>query len=353
MSELNKLLKDVQEALGATAEAVGRLEGGHGRDAALSDVAKQLDVDEGVKVSLLSLKNGAMLSYVTALMEIIGARMDPKTKDLTAQTARERSIENRVVLERGVKPLEKKLGYQLDKLVRSYMRAEKEYSEAEKRVEAGEAARAGSRGDEDEGSDDSSDEDEEMSYRPNMISSSRKPARKEAQEKTAPEGEEAATAGEEDGVYRPPKINAMLPPQATTHFEDRFSVKDHKDRSSMSKLQAMDEYIKDQSEQPDWGTSIGADILDHGRGGIKSSRDTEKERRVTSFEEDNFTRVNHMGMNKAERTKQKRRQRMAKASVIGGEDFGIFNSKRKMEESTSRRSNKKPRSAWDRAKKRL
>lgn len=40
-------------------------------------------------------------------------------------------------------------------------------------------------------------------------------------------------------------------------------------------------------------------------------------------------------------------------NVIGGEDFGIFSSKRKLEDSTSRRGAKKTRSAWDRAQRRL
>lgn len=347
----------MEGSLNATSEAIDKLESTFVHSSGSNeDIASYLNVDENVKVSLLSLKNGSMLSYLSALFSIIGSKMDPESKDPTGNKGRESSIENRIVLERGVKPLEKKLGYQLDKLVRSYTRAEKEYKDAEKRATES-TSNANRTGSDDENEDvSSSDEEDEMSYRPNMLSAKKSTAKKSSRSSETIE-EEAEQEKEEDqendGIYRPPKINAMLPPQATTHFEDKFSVKDHKDRSNLSKMQAMEEYIKDQSEQPDWGTSIGADILDHGRGGIKSSRDTEKERRVTTFEEENFTRVNHMGMNKTERKKQKQRQRMAKANIIGGEDFGIFNSKRKMEDSTSRRSSKKPRSAWDRAKRRM
>ncbi|CAB4254352.1 Lcp5p [Maudiozyma barnettii] len=362
MSELNKLLKEMHASLDATSEAINKLETIYEHPSQHNDIASHLKVDENVKVSLLSLKNGSMLSYLSSLLSIIDDKMDPKVKDPTTSKGRETSIENRVVLERGVKPLEKKLGYQLDKLVRSYTRAEKEYKDVEKRIteKGNRASMHSSRGVNDEEEDaSSSDEDDELSYRPNMINAKTKTTTKsrytrESESQSNDNNEETKEENREnDGIYRPPKINAMLPPQTTIHFEDKFSVKDHKDRSSHSKMQAMEEYIKDQAEQPDWGTSIGADILDHGRGGIKSSRDTEKERRVTTFEEENFTRVNHMGMNKTERKKQKLRQRNAKANVIGGEDFGIFNSKRKMEESTSRRSNKKPRSAWDRAKNRM
>ena len=353
----------MEGSLNATSEAIDKLESTFQHSSKSNvdgsgDIASYLNVDENVKVSLLSLKNGSMLSYLSALFSIIESKADPESKDPTGNKGRESSIENRIVLERGIKPLEKKLGYQLDKLVRSYTRAEKEYKDAEKRATAQNSNANKVRSDEDEDDDaSSSDDEDEMSYRPNMLSAKKSTAKKSSRPSELSEAEENDEEKEEeqenDGIYRPPKINAMLPPQTSTHFEDKFSVKDHKDRSNLSKMQAMEEYIKDQSEQPDWGTSIGADILDHGRGGIKSSRDTEKERRVTTFEEENFTRVNHMGMNKTERKKQKQRQRMAKANIIGGEDFGIFNSKRKMEDSTSRRSSKKPRSAWDRAKRRM
>ena len=49
----------------------------------------------------------------------------------------------------------------------------------------------------------------------------------------------------------------------------------------------------------------------------------------------------------------KQRERAARANIIGGEDFGIFNSKRKLEDSTARRGNKRSKTAWERAKKRL
>lgn len=350
MSELTMLLKQINESLKATSDSITKLESNYDHLDSDSGIVSHLDIDQNEKVSLLSLKNASMLSYITSLMSIVSEKLDTKSKDASAMKGREKSIENRVVLERGIKPLEKKLGYQLDKLVRAYMRAEKEYNDAKKRAEE-KNDRNGHDEVENENSDDegaSSSEDEELSYRPNVIRS------KSTDKKSKDFNEEQEGAEDNnDGIYRPPKINAMLPPQVSTHFEDKFSVKDHKDRSNNSRMQAMEEYIKNQSDQPDWGTSIGADILDHGRGGIKSSRATEKERRVTTFEEDNFTRVNHMGMNKTERKRQKQRQRIASANVIGGEDFGIFNSKRKLEDSTSRRNNKKPRSAWDRAKKRL
>ena len=357
MSELNALLKDINGSLTATSESLERLSGIYS-NSATDEIPESNQLHEHLfydakkpaeKVSLLSLKNGSMLGYINSLLMLIGNRLDDECKDPSAMDARQRSIQHRVVVERGVKPLEKKLAYQLDKLTRAYVKMEKEYKDAEKR--ALEKSTLVNHSGNDDSEDDESSEDE-IAYRPNtsgIINTNKKSSAYRVEETAKQEnGEE--NDDNETGVYKPPKITAVLPPQQT-HFEDRFDAREHKDRSNKSRMQAMEEYIRESSDQPDWSASIGADIVNHGRGGIKSSRDTEKERRVTSFEEDNFTRLNIT--NKAEKRKQKQRERNARMNVIGGEDFGIFSSKRKLEDSTSRRGAKKTRSAWDRAQRRL
>lgn len=354
MSDLESILGSVNESLEASSIALSRLQElyeNEGKDIK-EGVASRLDVNKNEKVSLLSLKNGTMLSYLSDVLSVVHDKMDVECADPAATKGRESSIENRIVLERGVKPLEKKLSYQLDKLIRAYTRMEKEYLDAEKRALEKSTNKNDQSDEEDD--EDSSEDEEELAYRPGMVKSKDTQSSKDREQPESGEidGEEGADEEKNDGVYRPPKINAMLPPQQNNHFEDKFNVRDHKDNSNRSRMQAMEEYIKDQSDQPDWGASIGSDILNHGRGGIKSSRDTEKERRVTSFEEDNFTRVNTLG-NKNERRKAKQRERAARVNIIGGEDFSIFNSKRKLDDSTSRRGSKKPRNAWDRAKRRL
>lgn len=345
MAELGAALREINESLKSTSESLNKLRDQY-KDGSL-------DVKEGFmkylgkdgsstedKVSLLSLKNGSMLAYLNSLMLVLNDKMDTSGKRTTADAARERSVQHRVVLERGVKPLEKKLSYQLDKLTRAYTRMEKEYNDAE--VRATERSALGGGDDDDSDDDDSSDE--ELSYRPNTAGLVKATKKEQEQE----EGEEDEEEGKD--VYRPPKISAMLPPQQG-HFEDKFIAREHKDKSNRSRMQAMEDYIRESSDQPDWESSIGANIVNHGRGGIKSLRDTEKERRVTDYEEENFTRLN-VGASSLEKKKQKQRERMAKVNIIGGEDFSIFNSKRKLTDSTSRQ-NKKPRGAWDRAKRRM
>lgn len=349
MSELTAVLKNINESLESTSDSIEKLQNMYLSSASVGDedvkgkiLGNVLKNQEVEKVSLLSLKNASMLAYVNSLMVLIGEKLNKE--DNTAAKGRQSSIEHRVVLERGVKPLEKKLSYQLDKLTRAYTRMEKEYLEAEKR--ALERSESGTAANDSEA--DSSDEDEEMSYRPNASGVIKMAAKK-------PVGAgEAVDEGEEENdssVYRPPKISAMLPPQQH-HFEDKFNSQDHKDKSSRSRMQAMEEYVRDSSEQPEWEASIGTNIVNHGRGGVKSLKDTERERNLKSYEEDNFTRL-HMQTSKVEKRKAKQREIMAKVNMIGGEDFSIFNSKRKLEDSTSRRGNKKSRNAWERAKKRL
>ncbi|AEY95468.1 FACL051Cp [Eremothecium gossypii FDAG1] len=338
MGELRQVLRQINESLSQTDAALDRLqqtyEAGPAADEAVTALAAKSGTEAGSdKVSLLSLKNGSMLAYVSSLLLLVGEKLSPEGS--TGERGRAGAIEQRVCLERGIKPLEKKLGYQLDKLTRAYVRLQKEHAAAAER------ARARSEADANADADSSDEEDEEaLSYRPNA-------------------GALAATAApgggrgdERGGTYKPPKIAAALPPQRGQHFEDRFNAQDHKDRSSRSRMQAMDEFIREQADRPEWEASVGANIVDHGKGGIKSARDHDRDSEMTRFEEENFTRLNSVG-NKAEKRKAKQRERFAKVSMIGGEDFSIFSSKRRLEDSTARKAHKKPRSSWDRAKKKL
>lgn len=317
--ELDAHLENISESLTAVSTALRNVKEG---------ALKAHDGhSENHRVSLLSLKNGTLLGYVSALLGVVGAKLDPSGRDPSATSARSRAIEHRVVLERGIKPLERRLEYQLDKLVRAYQRAQDTASAAAARRDTRLGARKG---------DDSEDEDE-LSYRPGAINSTPADAKdpEEQQQEDAPSG------------YRPPKVNSVLPPSERA-FEDKFQVRDP---SRRARMQAMDEYIREAAEMPETGASIGADIVAHGRGGVKTLRDTDREREMTRYEEDNFTRV-HMNKSKADKKRMRQRERNQQLNTIGGEDFGIFHSKRRLEESTGRGS-KRSRTAWDRAKRRI
>ncbi|SCU93582.1 LADA_0G03884g1_1 [Lachancea dasiensis] len=370
MSDLNGVLRQINESLASTSESLEALakqyrtpvsEGEETRNKVMRNVLGQNGELE--KVSLLSLKNGSLLAYVNSLAQVVGEKLS--RQDATASRARESSVQHRVVLERGVRPLEKQLAYQLDKLTRAYTRMETEYVTAEKRALQKQEERI--LNGEDEGSaaeeSDSDSDDEALSFRPNVsgiadLSKGSRTSRSRQSHETKDQNDnendndnEGDDGGAANATYKPPKISAMLPPQQH-HFEDKFDAQQHKDRSGKSRMQAMDEYVREMSEQPEWEASVGTNILNHGKGGIKSTRDTEREQRVKDYEENNFTRLTLKG-NKDERRRAKQREKTARLNTIGGEDFGIFNSKRKLEDSTSRRATKKPHSAWDRAKRRL
>ncbi|CDH11445.1 related to U3 small nucleolar ribonucleoprotein protein LCP5 [Zygosaccharomyces bailii ISA1307] len=304
MTELDEVLRNVCESLVETSSSVEKLKSNF----------EASNLASNDKVSLMSLKAASMLAYINALMMVIGEKLGG---DCLAEAGREKSIEHRVVLERGVKPLEKKLSYQLDKLARAHERMQKEYAEAEKRVVVQETVNE---------KEDSDSSDDEMAQRPHTFGGKQREVKKD------------------DDVYRPPKINSALP------MQDRFNIQSHKDRSNRLRMQAMDEYLREESERPEWESFIGSNILNHGRGGVKSLRDSDKDRRVTEYEEDNFTRLK--AISKTDKRNEKRKERMNQINMIGGEDFSIFGSKRKIEESTSRGS-KRSRNAWERAKKKL
>lgn len=308
MSELDQVLKGVVGSLQETSSAILKLKEQYGSSSVVNND----------KVSLLSLKSASMLAYVNALTVVIGEKLGGNA---TADSGREKSIEHRIVLERGVKPLEKKLSYQLDKLVKAYTRMENEFADAQRRAEM-----QGGRNE----NDDSDSSDDEMAQRPRAFGASER--EEEEQEKSKP------------AVYQPPKISSTLP------FDDRFNSKEHKDRSNRVRMQAMDEYLREESERPEWESSIGANILKHGRGGVKSLRDAEKDREMERYEEENFTRVK--ATSKTDKRNEKRRERMNQVNMIGGEDFSIFGNKRKLEDSTSRGS-KRSRNVWEKAKRKL
>lgn len=293
-------------------------------------------------MSLLSLKNEALLSYVNSLVLVLLSHVERlrllELEDKVAPLKRkavESSVQQRVTLEKGIKPLEKKLTYQLDKMVRSFHKMEEDNARMEQKV--AEAASNGSVEDEEEENEDEEDEDEEdeededdsdedaLSYKPDASA-----LKKMAKASLAKNGKPAP-----GGKYRPPKISAAAPP---TQFDDRaISAK------SKRKLQSMEEYLRESSDLPQMEASIGATILGHGRGGVKTSRDSQKEREIQRYEESNFTRLPTTA------TKKTHRQQMAeRANTFAGEDWSMFNNNRSLKEGTSRK--RKGGSAWDRAK---
>lgn len=339
---VDELLSGIVQSLRQTAESVQSTEQKFISESELllptmvkDLLAKTDDKLEGM--SLLALKENSLLSYVNNLtlvllshLERLQSNADLEKLEQLKLKAVQGTVEQRACLEKGVKPLEKKLNYQLEKMVRAFHRMEEDNAKLEakvnEQVENGDAESSDSSS-ESESESDSEDEDE-LSYKPDsaaLAKMTKKPFRGKESERS------------ENEKYRPPKISAAAPPKS---FDDRAAPKPHN-----RKLQSMEEYLAESSDLPQAESSIGATIVDHGRGGVKTSKDKKREQEIQKYEENNFTRLPSTA------TKKTFKQKMAeRANNFAGEDWSMFNNKRTLKEGVSRK--RKAGTAWDRVKRR-
>lgn len=279
-------------------------------------------------ISLLNTKNELLLSYLQNLLflSIFQLRSlsseSSSDEDVEAnQSLREDVVkkltELRVYLERGVRPLESRLKYQVDKVVKAAEDAERDerYAPATTKTKTKKAPKSDKSGSEDEsgseeassGSEDeeeSEDEDiDEMAYRPNISAFSQgveaqpKPSKTDKSDKKAPN----------DGIYRPPKIMPTALP--TTERRER---EDRRPRRS----NVIDEFVNaEMSSAPMVEASIGSTIRSGGRY-TRSQKEKERDEERRAYEETNFVRLPKL----SKKDKQKQRGR-GPESTFGGEDW--------------------------------
>ncbi|RCK57918.1 U3 small nucleolar ribonucleoprotein LCP5 [Candida viswanathii] len=289
-------------------------------------------------VSLLSLKNESLVAYINNLIMIVMSQIerldddDEGTEDRRLEAVK-RSIVQRVTLEKGVKPLEKKINYQLDKMVRAYGRMEQDELKAEQKLNEEEEGDEESDEKEDEEDEESEDEeDDNLQYRPDASTLA----------KLAPSSSKSrkSTTSESNEKYKPPKISAMAPPTAISQKDIDAKSNTGKNR----KVQSMEEYLQEQSDMPTVDASIGSTIVAHGRGGVKTSHDRRKEKEIQYYEENNFVRLPTSQTKKSYKEKQRDMR-----NQFAGEDWSMFNNKDVTKEGTSRK--RKSGTVWDRVKK--
>jgi U3 small nucleolar ribonucleoprotein protein LCP5 len=196
-------------------------------------------------------------------------------------------VELRVFLDRGVRPLEGRLKYQIDKVIKAAEDSERTErpTKSKKSKKVRETAKSGSdeESEDDDEASDSEDEDEEedmdeMAYRPNVAALAKgKVEQKQPQAKAKAPREEPS-----DGIYRPPKIMPTALP--TTERRER---QDRRPRRS----NVIDEFVSaEMSAAPMAEPSIGSTIIAGGRQ-TKSKKDREHEAERTRYEETNFVRL--------------------------------------------------------------
>lgn len=288
---------------------------------AADDDAAALAPKDGI--SLLDVKNELLVSYLQNLVFLIvlklrnndktGAKKDKEFGNADAVV--KKLCELRLYLEKGARPLEGKLKYQIDKVVRA---ADDAARADEARNKAAAAAASSSDaapkrktaedGDSEDGSASDADEDiDELAYRPNLAAFARSAAQQDEEKKTTTAREEAG-----DGIYRPPRITATAMPE---DLPRRGGPRDDDGRSGPRRAAAIDEFVDEHlSAAPVAQPSIGSNVVAGGRR-IKSAKEraNEEERRV--YEETNFVRLPKVG--KKERAQQARRDRGA----FGGEEW--------------------------------
>lgn len=234
-------------------------------------------------ISLLDVKTQLFLSYVQNLVFLIIVKLrrasvaegDQGGKEELSQLHEEvvkKLVELRVYLEKGVRPLEGRLKYQIDKVVRAAEDADRAARAEATKTNGSHKNPASANGKEDS---ESSGDIDELSYRPNL-SAVMQPAAKSTGRKDEDEDKP-------DGIYRPPHVTPTVMP-ITRGREER-------EERRPTKSAALDEFIATEfSNAPIAEPSIGSTIISGGRRNkTQRERDEESERR--GFEEAHFIRL--------------------------------------------------------------
>jgi len=285
-------------------------------------------------ISLLDTKNELFLSYLQNLIFLIVLKL----RNRKSHSDEGESLDNLVVkklveltvyLERGALNLEGKLKYQIDKVLRAAQDAEnaakingatKQNADIEKSIR-----KVDNNEDEDEDEEDSDSGSEaggvplkaseinDLQYRPNPSALIR----------PTQSGVEEENKKSEDGIYKPPRIQATAMPM--TERRDKEAKKP-------TKSATLDEFINTElSTAPFAEPSIGSGILDGGRRS-KSEKQREDERLRREYEETNYVRL------PKESKKERAKKGGRKDAGYGGEEWrGIGEGVDRIERLTKRK----------------
>ncbi|ETI25444.1 hypothetical protein G647_02217 [Cladophialophora carrionii CBS 160.54] len=279
----------------------------------------------GEGISLLDIKNDLLLSYLQNLVFLVVLKLrngySEDSADITSDVVK-KLVELRIYLERGVRPLESKLKYQIDKVVRAAEEADRrtarKVTAKQKSKEPTTKELAGDVSDEFDSdtaeSDDDHDAQEKDVTNADFSAAPRPAALLQSAGATRKEGATSKSPSTASGAYKPPRITpTAMPVPATQRDRDAPARK--------RKSHLLDEYIDEElSTAPRAQPSIGSNhtIVKHGRGAM-STRDRENERERADYEERNFVRL--PAESKAERRKARLRGEADSRDLFGGEDW--------------------------------
>ena len=329
--QVGTALRDVLATFTATAQAVTQ---------SLATADDVLPPENGI--ALLDAKNEIFLSYLQTLalrnLNVIRSLKSGANAEAIRPTNDEiakKLCQYRVYLERGVRPLEGRIRYQVDKVIKAAEDEERVSSQRNKcvrkartRHDPDDRTRGASEDRTEVAEDSDMSADSDMAYGPGVA---------DITQATPDQSNDSyLTAPKTSGPYRPPRISATLMP--TTERKQR-------EEPRQSRSRALDEYISAElSAVPVAEPSIGSTIAAHGRH-TKDSRQLAKEAERRNYEEANLVRL--PAESKKERAKLMNKSMNA---GFGGEEWrGLGESVSRIEDLTRKKGQS---TALDRSRKR-
>ncbi|KAK3672786.1 hypothetical protein LTR78_007372 [Recurvomyces mirabilis] len=305
---------------------------------ALPDAESFVTPKDGI--TLLDTKNDIFLAYLQALalrnlnvIRSIKEGNDAEAANELSEEITKKLVEHRVYLERRVRPLEAKIKYGVDKVVKAADDSER--AAVEETKAAAVITHKATAQDDESDDDGSSDSDEERAFKPSGAAFTRSST-------TDPNTTRRALS-KQDGIYRPPRIAATAMPLTT-------SARERKEDRRPGRSATVDEYISHElSTAPIAEPSIGSTIASGGRS-MKSAKQQAAESERKEYEESNLVRL------PAPSKKDKMKQGGAgagddKRGGFGGEEWrGLDMSLDRIGDLTRRKGGKE--GAFERSKKR-
>lgn len=283
-------------------------------------------------ISLLDIKNDLFLSYLQNLVFLILLKLRGQNIELERQeisklddSVVQKLVELRVYLDRGVRPLEGRLKYQIDKV----LRAADDFVRASVSIAKGKVSNPKKNVQDDAENTSAESDDEVQSHNSVTLETSKiddlryRPQPSSMIRPANVLEDKHATSGR-DEIYRPPRITATAMP--TTHPQDRGSRKPHKSAT-------LDEFINTEfSGTPLAEPSIGSTIISGGRKS-KSEREKKDEVERQEYEEKNYVRL------PKESKKDRAKKGFRRDAGYGGEEWrGLGEGIDRIERLTKRKS---------------
>ncbi|KAJ2895616.1 hypothetical protein MKZ38_006291 [Zalerion maritima] len=303
---IKAVLRDLNASLTSTLEATRKLD-------------NSVNPPEG-GLSLLNNKSELLLSYIQnlvflVLLKIRNAKSQKKSKKdgISISAVVEKLVELRLYLEKGVRPLEEKLRFQIEKALRAAEDAERSAKAAatSKKHTPSSDFESGSGSDSDSDEDSSSDSDdnaarEKKTPRPSLSNFGKSDLGK---------GKGGnSVVGDPSLPYRPPKNHPVVMPS-----ERKERAQAREQERGGYKSRTIDEFVDSEVlHNPLEMPSIGSTIVGRGRS-MKTARQRAEEDEQREYEESNLVRLPKLSKGEL---KKKNKAEMRRAQMnFGGEEW--------------------------------